>query len=175
MQMPVSQGEEHGSPHVFPAARIGHVNLKVADLERSLAFYSGMLGLKITKRIGNEAAFLAFGSYHHDICVNTWQSRDGSAPPRGTTGLFHVAIVYSRRAELRDTFLRLQAEGIAIDSLIDHGVSQSLYLRDPDQNGIELYWDRPSEHWWADAGELKMGHRIMTLDEFLQPDTVEAA
>jgi catechol 2,3-dioxygenase len=149
-------------------ARIGHVNLKVADLQRSLAFYEGVLGLKITKRIGDQAAFLAFGDYHHDICINTWESRDGAAPAVGTTGLFHLAIVYPQRSELRDVFTRLKAMGIVIDNAVDHGVSESLYLRDPDQNGVELYWDRPSELWWDDAGGLKMGHRPMDPEELLR-------
>ena len=154
-------------------ARLGHVNLKVADLERSLAFYNGVLGFKITKRIGNEAAFLAYGDYHHDICINTWQSRGGSAPAQGTTGLFHLAIVFSHRTELRDVFLRLRAAGIVIDSAVDHGVSESLYLRDPDQNGVELYWDRPSDLWWGDAGELRMGHRPIDPDETFRADQSE--
>jgi catechol 2,3-dioxygenase len=142
--------------------------LKVADLERSLAFYEGVLGLKITKRIGDKAAFLAYGNYHHDICINTWESRDGAAPAAGTTGLFHLAIVYSRRTELCGVFERLKAAGVIIDSAVDHGVSESLYLRDPDQNGVELYWDRPSELWWDETGELKMRHQPMNPEELLR-------
>jgi catechol 2,3-dioxygenase len=151
-------------------ARVGHINLKVADLARSLAFYEGVLGLKITKRLGDAAAFLAFDDYHHDICLNTWQSRNGTPPGPGTTGLFHVAIVYRERADLCDAFRRLKAAGIVIDDAVDHGVNQSLYLRDPDQNGIELYWDRPAEDWWSRDGELKMGFRCMEPDELLQRD-----
>jgi catechol 2,3-dioxygenase len=149
-------------------ARIGHVNLKVADLERSLAFYEGLLGLKITKRIGDQAAFLAFGDYHHDICINTWESRAGAPPAAGATGLFHLAIVYPQRSELRDVFARLKAMGVVIDDAVDHGVSESLYLRDPNQNGVELYWDRPPELWRDDAGLLKMGHRPMDPEELLR-------
>jgi catechol 2,3-dioxygenase len=161
------------SSQSFSGARLGHVNLKVADLERSLAFYNGVLGFKITKRIGNEAAFLAYGDYHHDICINTWQSRGGAAPAQGTTGLYHLAIVYSRRPDLCDVFLRLRAAGVVIDSAVDHGVSESIYLRDPDQNGVELYCDRPSELWWGDAGELRMGHRPIDPDETFRADQSE--
>jgi catechol 2,3-dioxygenase len=161
------------SPGSFTGARIGHVNLKVADLNRSLAFYQGVLGFKITKRIGDEAAFLAHGDYHHDICINTWESRNGLQPPKGTTGLFHVAIVYSSRDELRDTYLRLRAAGIVLDSAVDHGVSESLYLRDPDDNGIELYWDRPSKNWWGEAGDLKMNHRPMDPEELLREQSAQ--
>jgi catechol 2,3-dioxygenase len=150
------------------AARIGHVNLKVANLNRSLAFYEGVLGLKVTKRIGDEAAFLAYEGYHHDICINTWQSRDGSPPPENTTGLFHLAIVYAQRSDLRDAFRRVKAAGIAIDAAVDHGVSESLYLRDPDQNGVELYWDRPAELWFDERGNLNMGHRPMEPEALLR-------
>ena len=164
---------ERLSSHCFSVARIGHVNLKVADLERSLAFYCGVLGFKITKRIGDEAAFLAYGNYHHDICINTWQSRNGPAPAQGTTGLFHFAIVYSHRSELREAFLRMRAAGVVVDSAVDHGVSESIYLRDPDQNGVELYWDRPPELWWGEAGELEMGHRAIDPDELFRSGQVE--
>ena len=163
--------DESVSQRQVSRARIGHVNLKVSDLERSLAFYQGILGFKITKRIGNEAAFLAYGDYHHDICINTWQSRAGSPPPEGTTGLFHLAIVYSDRPELREAFGRLKAAGVTIDSVIDHGVSESIYIRDPDQNGVELYWDRPAACWWDDAGALRMGHRPMDPEELLRDES----
>ena len=151
------------------AGRIGHVNLKVSNLERSLAFYEGILGLRVTKRIGDAAAFLAYEGYHHDICINTWESRDGSPPPKNTTGLFHLAIVYAERSELLDTFRRVKAAGIAIDAVVDHGVSESVYLRDPDQNGIELYWDRPAALWFDEAGDLNMGHRPMKPEDLLRP------
>jgi len=142
--------------------------LKVADLERSLAFYRDVLGFKITKRIGDTAAFLAYGDYHHDICINTWESRGASPPAAGTTGLFHLAIVYSQRSELRDAFIRLKAAGIEIDGAVDHDVSESLYLRDPDQNGVELYWDRPASLWRDSAGELKMGNRPVDPEGLLR-------
>jgi catechol 2,3-dioxygenase len=158
--------EEPGAPRPFRGARIGHINLKVADLQRSLAFYQGVLGFKVTKRVG-DAAFLAHGDYHHDICINTWESRGGSLPATGTTGLFHFAIVYAERSDLRDAYRRLKAAGIGIDSAVDHGVSESIYLRDPDQNGVELYWDRPDALWWS-KGELNMGHRPMQLEELLR-------
>jgi catechol 2,3-dioxygenase len=169
MQHAPARGDD-SLPRRFTGARIGHVNLKVADLNRSLTFYEGVLGFKITKRIRDEAAFLAYGDYHHDICINTWESRGGIQPAKGTTGLFHFAIVYSTRAELRDAYLRLKNAGIAIDNAVDHGVSESLYLRDPDQNGIELYWDRPSRSWWNDAGELNMGHRPIDPEELLREE-----
>ncbi len=159
-----------GSLGSSAGARIGHINLKVADLNRSLAFYEGVLGFKITKRIGDEAAFLAYGDYHHDICINTWESFGGSPPAKGTTGLFHLAIVYATKAELRAAYLRLRTAGITLDNAVDHGVSQSLYLRDPDQNGVELYWDRPRDRWWGDSGELKMGHRPVDPEELLRSD-----
>lgn len=139
-----------------PRGRIGHVNLKVADLARSLAFYQGVLGMKITKRIGEEAAFLSFDDYHHDICINTWESRNGPAPAAGTTGLFHAAIVYEGRDGLVQVYRRLAEQGISIDQAVDHGVTESLYLRDPDGNPLELYWDRTEETWFSEEGDLKM-------------------
>ncbi|SEC51351.1 MULTISPECIES: VOC family protein [unclassified Beijerinckia] len=154
--------EDQAAPHAVRAARIGHVNLKVADIDRSLAFYQGVLGLKVTKRIGEQAAFLAYDGYHHDICINTWQSRDGTPPPHNTTGLYHLAIVFDQRSDLRDAFLSLKAAGISIDAVVDHGVSESIYLRDPDQNGVELYWDRPAALWFDESGNLNMVHRPVT-------------
>jgi catechol 2,3-dioxygenase len=148
-------------------ARIGHVNLKVSNVERSLAFYEGVLGLEVTKRIGDEAAFLAYEGYHHDICINTWQSRGGQPPPQNTTGLFHFAIVYADRDDLRDAFRRVKAAGIEIEAAVDHGVSESIYLRDPDQNGVELYWDRPPTLWFDEGGRLKMLHRPMQPEALL--------
>jgi catechol 2,3-dioxygenase len=170
-----SSVDEGGLRRHVSKARIGHVNLKVSDLERSLAFYEGILEFKITKRIGNDAAFLAYGDYHHDICINTWQSRAGSPPPEGTTGLFHLAIVYSERRDLREAFARLKTAGVTIDSVIDHGVSESIYIRDPDQNGVELYWDRPAVGWWDDAGALRMGHRPMDPEELLRDEIAPPA
>jgi catechol 2,3-dioxygenase len=125
----------------------------------------------MNRLLGDEAAFLAYSDYHHDICINTWESRSGIQPAKGTIGLFHLAIVYSARAELRHAYLRLETAGIAIDNAVDHGVSESLYLRDPDQNGIELYWDRPSKRWRNDAGELNMGHRPIDPEELLREES----
>lgn len=127
--------------------RIGHVHLKVADLDRALAFYCGVLGFEVTQRLGRGAAFVAAGSYHHHIGLNTWESRAGGPPPRGTTGLYHVALLYPTRAALADALRRLRAAGISLDGAADHGVSEALYLHDPDGNGLELYWDRPQDEW----------------------------
>ncbi len=132
---------------IHPAVRIGHVHLKVADLERALGFYRDVLGFALTQRLGASAAFLSAGGYHHHIGLNTWESAGARAPAPGTTGLFHVAILYPTRAELGDALRRLIAAGIALDGAADHGVSEALYLRDPDDNGVELYWDRPVEAW----------------------------
>jgi catechol 2,3-dioxygenase len=142
---------------VAPGTRIGHVHLKVADLDRAMAFYSGVLGFELTQRYGDQAAFLSAGGYHHHIGLNTWESRGGTPPPAGHTGLFHTAILYPTRKDLADALRRVQAAGIALDGASDHGVSQALYLRDPDGNGVELYWDRPQEEWPRDAaGNLAM-------------------
>ncbi len=137
---------------------IGHVHLKVADLERAIHFYRDVLGFELTQRFGNTAAFLGAGGYHHHIGLNTWESRGGSPPPRGTTGLYHVAIRYPDRRTLADALARLAREGIALDGASDHGVSEALYLRDPDGNGVELYRDRPREEWprTADGGLAMM-------------------
>ncbi len=147
---------------IDPGVRIGHVHLKVADLERSLAFYHGVLGFNITQRVGGSAAFLSAGGYHHHIALNTWESLGGTPPPPGSTGLFHLAIVYPTRAGLADALRRLIAAGIALDGASDHGVSEALYLHDPDDNGVELYWDRPREEWPANPdGSLAMfTHRL---------------
>jgi catechol 2,3-dioxygenase len=143
---------------------IGHVHLKVADLERAIAFYSGVLGFEITQRYGRQAAFLSAGGYHHHIGLNTWDSAGGSPPPGGTTGLFHLAIRYPTRAALADAVRRLIAAGIALDGASDHGVSDAIYLRDPDENGVELYFDRPSDQWPRAAdGSLQMGTTPLDL------------
>ena len=126
---------------------IGHVHLKVADLERAVAFYHGVLGFKITARLGTQAAFLAAGGYHHHIGLNTWESAGGAPPPSGSTGLYHTAILYPSRAALADALRRVLAAGITLDGASDHGVSEALYLKDPDQNGVELYHDRPQAEW----------------------------
>jgi catechol 2,3-dioxygenase len=132
---------------VAPGTRIGHVHLKVADLDRALAFYSGVLGFELQQKYGTQAAFVSAGGYHHHIGLNTWESRGGTPPPSGHTGLFHTAILYPTRRDLADALRRLIAAGIQLDGASDHGVSEALYLRDPDGNGVELYWDRPQEEW----------------------------
>lgn len=153
---------------IHPEVRLGHVHLKVADLDRALAFYHGVLGFDITQRLGNSAAFLSAGGYHHHIGLNTWESRRGQAPAQGTTGLYHLAVLYPTRAALGDALHRLREAGIPLDGAADHGVSEALYLRDPDGNGVELYWDRPRERWPVDeAGDLAMYTRPLDLDELL--------
>jgi catechol 2,3-dioxygenase len=141
---------------------IGHVHLKVADLERALAFYCGVLGFELMQRFGSEAAFVSAGGYHHHIGLNTWESAGGSPPAPGTTGLYHVAIRYPDRATLADALRRLIKAGVKLDGASDHGVSEALYLRDPDQNGVELYRDRPRDEWpRSSTGELAMvSHRL---------------
>lgn len=142
---------------IDPRVDIGHAHLKVADIERALAFYRGVLGFEITQRMGDSAAFLSAGGYHHHIGLNTWESRGGPPPAPGTTGLYHVAIRYPNRSALGDALRRLDAAGIPLDGAADHGVSEALYLRDPDGNGIELYWDRPRSEWPRAAdGSLQM-------------------
>ena len=148
--------------------QIGHVHLKVADLNRALGFYHGVLGFEITQRYGRGAAFLAAGGYHHHIGLNTWESLGGSPPPAGATGLYHVAILYPSRAALADALRRLAAAGIPLDGASDHGVSEALYLRDPDGNGVELYWDRPESQWPRDAeGNIAMVTEPLDLDRLL--------
>lgn len=148
--------------------RIGHVHLKVADLERAIGFYRDVLGFEVTQYFGRQAAFLSAGGYHHHIGLNTWESAGGSPPPAGRTGLYHVAILYPTRTELADALRRLMAAGIELDGAADHGVSEALYLRDSDQNGVELYWDRPEEQWPREAnGALAMYTRALDLDGLL--------
>ena len=134
-------------PDIDPGVRIGHVHLKVADLDRALTFYSGVLGFHVTQRYGSQAAFLAAGGYHHHIGLNTWESAGGSPPAQGSTGLYHVAILYPTRPQLAHALHRVLAAQIVLDGASDHGVSEALYLRDPDDNGVELYWDRPADLW----------------------------
>ena len=131
--------------------KIGHVHLKVANLQRAIDFYYGVLGFEVTQRVQDSAAFLSAGGYHHHIGLNTWESDGGSPPPTGATGLYHVAIRYASRSELADALRRLYKAGVQLDGAADHGVSEALYLRDPDNNGIELYWDRPEEDWPRNA------------------------
>src|SRR4051812_8266861 len=148
-------------------AKIGHVHLKVADVERALGFYRDVLGFELTQRYP-DAAFVSAGGYHHHIALNTWESKGGSPPPRGSTGLFHVAILYPTRAALADALKRLMAANIPLDGASDHGVSEALYLRDPDENGIELYWDRPKEQWpRTPEGDLAMHTRRLDLHDLL--------
>src|SRR5438067_177970 len=154
---------------IDPGVRIGHVHLKVADLERALSFYQGVLGLEITQRWGRQAAFLSAGGYHHHIGLNTWESEGGRPPHRGATGLYHVAIVYPTRAELADALRRLIQAGIRLVGASDHGVSEALYLRDPDCNGIELYCDRPQKQWpRTPDGRLNMGTGPLDLEALLK-------
>jgi catechol 2,3-dioxygenase len=154
---------------INPQVRIGHVHLKVADLERSLAFYRGVLGFELMQRMGADAAFVSAGGYHHHLGLNTWDSRGGSPPPPGTTGLFHVGIVYPTRAALADALRRLMKAGVPLDGASDHGVSEALYLHDPDKNGIELYWDKPRESWPRTAdGALAMFTRQLDLKALLR-------
>jgi catechol 2,3-dioxygenase len=149
--------------------RIGHVHLKVADLDRALAFYCGVLGFQLTQRIGQQAAFISAGGYHHHIGLNTWESRGGLPPAPGTTGLFHLAILYPTRPKLADALRRLIEAKIPLDGASDHGVSEALYLRDPDENGVELYWDRPQSQWPRTAdGELEMFTHRLDLRELLR-------
>ena len=148
---------------------IGHVHLKVADLQRALDFYVGVLGFEVTQRYGPQAAFISAGGYHHHIGLNTWESLGGSPPPAGSTGLYHTAILYPTRAALADALRRLTKAKIPLDGASDHGVSEALYLRDPDQNGVELYWDRPREQWPRDAqGGLAMVTERLDLEDLLK-------
>ena len=147
---------------------IGHVHLKVADLERALAFYCGVLGFELTQRLGSQAAFVSSGGYHHHIGLNTWESVGGKPPPPGSTGLYHLAILYPTRASLADALRRVLSAGITLDGASDHGVSEALYLRDADSNGVELYWDRPKEEWPRTAdGGLAMFTQPLDLDGLL--------
>ena len=153
---------------IDPGTRIGHVHLKVADIERSLAFYCGVLGFELMQRLGSEAAFVSAGGYHHHIGLNTWESRGGAPPARGTTGLYHFAILYSGRPALADALKRLTDANYPLDGASDHGVSEALYLRDPDGNGIELYRDRPEEEWpRASDGSVAMFSRDLNLENLL--------
>ncbi len=157
------------APSLSPAVRIGHVHLKVADLARSLAFYQGVLGFEVRQRYGSSAVFLAAGGYHHHIALNTWESAGGKPPPPGTTGLYHLAILFPTEAELATALQRLIAADIPLDGAADHGVSKALYLRDPDQNGVELYWDRPESDWPKDpSGQLAMFTRSLDLQALLR-------
>jgi catechol 2,3-dioxygenase len=151
-----------------PRVRIGHVHLKVADLDRALRFYCGVLGFELMQKMGPSAAFISAGGYHHHIGLNTWESRGGSPPAPGTTGLFHLAILYPERRTLADALRRLVVAGIPLEGAADHGVSEALYLRDPDDNGVELYWDRPQPLWpRTEDGSLAMYTRPLDLEGLL--------
>jgi catechol 2,3-dioxygenase len=154
---------------IDPGTRIGHVHLKVADLERALGFYCGVLGFELMARYGTQAAFVAAGGYHHHIGLNTWESLGGSPPPPGSTGLYHTAILYPTRSALADALRRVLAARIPLDGASDHGVSEALYLRDPDQNGVELYRDRPQAEWpFTPDGKLAMYTRRLDVEALLR-------
>jgi catechol 2,3-dioxygenase len=171
------RGEEEASgenimpqnPPIIAGTRIGHVHLKVADLDRALGFYCGVLGFELQQRLGSGAAFISAGGYHHHIGLNTWESKGGHPPAPGTTGLFHTAILYPTRPALADALHRVLSAGIELDGASDHGVSEALYLRDPDENGVELYWDRPKEKWpRTPEGALSMFTKRLDLDDLLR-------
>src|SRR6267154_4393866 len=166
----MSVSESSSTPYIVDAnVRIGHVHLKVADLRRALQFYAGVLGLEVMQRYGEGAVFLSAGGYHHHIALNTWESLGGSPPPAGTTGLYHTAIVYPTRAALATALRRVLAAKIPLQGAADHGVSESIYLSDPDDNGVELYCDKPKELWpRTPDGQLAMFTRRLDLHELLK-------
>ena len=171
----MAASEKTHAQRIDPGVRIGHVHLKVAELERALSFYRDVLGFELTQRMGDQAAFLSAGGYHHHIALNTWESLGGQPPPFGTTGLYHHAILYPTRAALADALRRLIAARIPLEGAADHGVSEALYLRDPDNNGVELYWDRPREQWpRTKDGGLAMFTRHLDLNNLLgEPDPLQ--
>jgi len=158
-----------GESGAGPEVDVGHVHLKVSDLERSVRFYTQVLNFDVTQRMGGQAAFLSSGGYHHHLGLNTWESRGGDPPPRGTTGLYHVAFRFRSRSELAEAFRRLRALGVPLEGASDHGVSEALYLRDPDGNGVELYWDRPRDEWpRGPDGELRMVTDPLDLADLME-------
>jgi catechol 2,3-dioxygenase len=162
------EGSERTTEPIDPGVDIGHVHLKVADVDRALEFYSGILGLELMQRWGADAAFISAGGYHHHIGLNSWSSKGGSPPAPGTTGLFHTAIRYPTRRALADALRRLSEARWPLEGASDHGVSEALYLADPDQNGVELYWDRPKDQWpMAPDGGVEMGTRPLDLDDLI--------
>jgi catechol 2,3-dioxygenase len=164
----VSLADHRPAQLIDAGVRIGHVHLKVADLDRALSFYCGVLGFELTQRYGTQAAFVSAGGYHHHIGLNTWESAGGSPPAPGTTGLYHLAILYPTRAALADALRGVLNAGIVLDGASDHGVSEALYLRDYDDNGVELYWDKPREQWPIDAnGALAMFTRRLDVQRLL--------
>jgi len=168
MNAPIARPETATDRPIDAGVRIGHVHLKVADLDRALGFYVGVLGFELTQRYGRQAAFVSAGGYHHHIGLNTWESEGGLPPPAGTTGLYHVAILYPSRAALADALKRLIAAGVQLEGASDHGVSEALYLSDPDGNGVELYCDRPEHLWPRSAnGELQMVTQRLDIHDLL--------
>ncbi len=168
----ISNGQSGAFPPIHPETRIGHVHLKVADLDRALNFYSGVLGFELMQRFGTSAAFISAGGYHHHIGLNTWESLGAEPPPRHSTGLYHLAVLYPTRAALADALRRLLAANWPLDGASDHGVSEALYLRDPDGNGVELYRDRPREEWpLTPNGELAMVTQFLDLEDLLRETT----
>ena len=159
---------------IVPAGtHIGHVHLKVADLQRALDFYCGVLGFELQQMYGDQAAFISAGGYHHHIGLNTWESKGGTPPPPGTTGLYHTAILYPTRVDLANAFKRVLQSGRELDGAANHGVSDALYLRDPDENGVELYWDRAREDWPREPdGKLKMSNARIDLKALLETATI---
>ena len=159
---------------VHPQTRIGHVHLKVADLDRAIGFYYGVLGFELMQRFGTQAAFLSAGGYHHHVGLNTWESAGGTPAPRGHTGLYHTAFLYPDRASLADALRRVLAAGIALEGAADHGVSEAIYLSDPDGNGVELYCDRPEADWPRDAsGALQMSNKRFDLQRLLDENPTQ--
>ncbi len=147
--------------------QIGHVHLKVSNLERSIEFYQNVLGMKLRQRMGSSAAFLAFDNYHHHLGLNVWQSKGGTAPAPNNTGLFHFAVLFSTRKELAIAVKRIVEHGVTLDGAADHGVSEAIYFRDPDQNGIEIYWDRPMDEWPMDSLGVAMFTRPLNLQDLI--------
>jgi catechol 2,3-dioxygenase len=165
-----------GSEPIDPRVRVGHVHLKVANLERSLAFYCGVLSFGLQGLLEDEAAFLAAGGYHHHLAINTWESRGGSPPPEGSTGLHHVAFVYPTRAALGSALRRLRTAGVELTGASDHGGTEAIYLRDPDDNGVELYWDRPEKEWPRNAdGSLKIVRNPLDVDDLAAEGSPESS
>ena len=153
---------------IHPDTRIGHVHLKVADLDRALSFYSDLLGFELNQKIGNQVAFISAGEYHHHIGLNTWESEGGTAPPPGRTGLYHTAILYPNRKELAKALKKLIAANYPLQGSADHGVSEAIYLADPDGNGVELYYDKPKEKWpRKQNGGLEMFTKPLDIDDLL--------